>query len=194
MGRKASFDRQEKLMVAMQLFWRKGYANTAISDLVDEMQINRFSLYHSFGDKQQLYYEALNAYLTKISMPKLDLLTKSDAGWDELLAFLEGFVSIQKKDAYGCFMQNALVEHAGKDDQVLQAGGQLFDHLTLLFTKALSKAQQCKKVTDTATPDALAILIVNHMQGMRVLAKAKRLKDLEMAFETLLILLKGRAS
>ncbi len=58
MARKCNFDREEKLHQAMTLFWQKGYANTAISDLVDHLQINRFSLYNAFGDKQKLYYEA----------------------------------------------------------------------------------------------------------------------------------------
>lgn len=65
MARKANFDREEKLLVAMDVFWRKGFANTSISDLTDELNINRFSLYNTYGDKQQLYYEALDAYLKK---------------------------------------------------------------------------------------------------------------------------------
>lgn len=71
MARKSNFDREEKLREAMALFWQKGYANTAISDLVDHLKINRFSLYNAFGDKQKLYYEALDRYLTLISFPAL---------------------------------------------------------------------------------------------------------------------------
>ncbi len=65
MARKANFDRDEKLLVAMDVFWRKGFANTSISDLTDELNINRFSLYNTYGDKQQLYYEALDTYLKR---------------------------------------------------------------------------------------------------------------------------------
>lgn len=67
MARKCNFDREEKLHQAMTLFWQKGYANTAISDLVEHLQINRFSLYNAFGDKQKLYYEALDRYLNLVS-------------------------------------------------------------------------------------------------------------------------------
>ncbi|MEF1165288.1 TetR/AcrR family transcriptional regulator, partial [Vibrio parahaemolyticus] len=49
MARKANFDREEKLLVAMDVFWRKGFANTSISDLTDELNINRFSLYNTYG-------------------------------------------------------------------------------------------------------------------------------------------------
>lgn len=76
MARKANFDRDEKLLVAMDVFWRKGFANTSISDLTDELNINRFSLYNTYGDKQQLYYEALDTYLKKRSRYRHSMIWK----------------------------------------------------------------------------------------------------------------------
>ena len=52
MARSCNFDRQEKLIQAMELFWQKGFAETSIADLVEHLGINRFSLYNSFGDKE----------------------------------------------------------------------------------------------------------------------------------------------
>ena len=73
----------------MDVFWRKGFANTSISDLTDELNINRFSLYNTYGDKQQLYYEALDTYLKKVSLPSLNDLEKDDASLPELESFLK---------------------------------------------------------------------------------------------------------
>lgn len=87
MARKCNFDREEKLHQAMTLFWQKGYANTAISDLVDHLQINRFSLYNAFGDKQKLYYEALDRYLNLVSSPALKDLELESAAWPGVKAF-----------------------------------------------------------------------------------------------------------
>ncbi|MBF4400972.1 TetR/AcrR family transcriptional regulator, partial [Vibrio anguillarum] len=70
MARKSNFDREEKLIVAMDLFWKKGYSNTAISDLIDTLKINRFSLYNAYGDKKTLYYEALDKYLVSVPLPR----------------------------------------------------------------------------------------------------------------------------
>ncbi|WP_155487891.1 TetR/AcrR family transcriptional regulator, partial [Vibrio harveyi] len=97
MARKANFDRDEKLPVAMDVFWRKGFANTSISDLTDELNINRFSLYNTYGDKQQLYYEALDTYLKKVSLPSLNDLEKDDASLPELESFLKSFAELQRK-------------------------------------------------------------------------------------------------
>src|SRR5690606_7699549 len=105
MARKSNFDRDEKLVQAMELFWQKGYANTAISDLIDSLQINRFSLYNSFGDKQNLYYEALEKYLSSVSIPTLSSLENQDASLEELEQFLKQFAHMQRLNNRGCFMQ-----------------------------------------------------------------------------------------
>jgi AcrR family transcriptional regulator len=191
MARKSNFDRDEKLVQAMELFWQKGYANTAISDLIDSLQINRFSLYNSFGDKQNLYYEALEKYLSSISIPTLSSLENQDASLEELEQFLKQFAQMQRLNSRGCFMQNALVEHAGTDDTVLQKGHFLFDHLIEIISRAISNAQRQSKLRASHDPRALAQLVLTQMQGMRVLGKAKRNEDLEMALTTLLMLIKA---
>ncbi len=48
----------------MRLFWQKGYAATAISDLTQAMGIGATSLYAAFGSKEALYEETLRHYGT----------------------------------------------------------------------------------------------------------------------------------
>src|SRR4029077_11955803 len=61
-GRPRSFDRGRALERAMHVFWRQGYEATSVSDLTRAMHINPPSLYAAFGDKEQLYLEALARY------------------------------------------------------------------------------------------------------------------------------------
>ncbi len=190
MARKANFDRDEKLLVAMDVFWRKGFANTSISDLTDELSINRFSLYNTYGDKQQLYYEALTAYLKKVSLPSLSNLQKPGASLREIEEFLTSFAALQRQRNCGCFIQNALIEHAGEDDDVLRIGHSLFDHLIDIFTDAIVNAQRETIIPKTLQPTELAKFILNNMQGMRVLGKAKRYADLDTALMCLLTLIR----
>lgn len=62
-GRPRSFDRQQALQTALELFWRQGYEGTSISDLVNAIGIAPPSLYSAFGSKEQLYQEAITLYL-----------------------------------------------------------------------------------------------------------------------------------
>ncbi|MGB6292023.1 MAG: TetR/AcrR family transcriptional regulator [Vibrio anguillarum] len=193
MARKSNFDREEKLIVAMDLFWKKGYSNTAISDLIDTLKINRFSLYNAYGDKKTLYYEALDKYLVSVPLPRLAELNQTNSAFEELTAFLKEFVKLQKTSSSGCFMQNALIEHAGQDEYVLAKGQQLFDQLLAVISHALRNAQEQKQIGTLLDANQLAKLVLVQMQGIRVMGKAKRYDDINAALESLLILLKGNA-
>ena len=61
-GRPRSFDLNQALDRALQVFWRKGYEGTSLSDLTEAMGINRPSLYAAFGDKEALFRKALDRY------------------------------------------------------------------------------------------------------------------------------------
>src|SRR5579864_5306999 len=64
LGRPRAFDTEEALDRAMQVFWRKGYLGTSLSDLTDAMGINRPSLYAAFGNKKSLFRKTLARYST----------------------------------------------------------------------------------------------------------------------------------
>ena len=61
-GRPRSFDRDRALARAMEVFWTKGFEGTSIADLTAAMAINRPSLYAAFGNKEDLFAEALALY------------------------------------------------------------------------------------------------------------------------------------
>ncbi|OZI24444.1 TetR/AcrR family transcriptional regulator [Bordetella genomosp. 7] len=61
-GRPRSFNRDEALQKAMDLFWEKGYAGTSLADLTAAMGIGAPSLYGTFGSKEELFRQALDRY------------------------------------------------------------------------------------------------------------------------------------
>ena len=61
-GRPLSFDRDAALEKAMLVFWRHGYETSSITDLTGAMGITAPSLYTAFGDKKQLFLEAVRRY------------------------------------------------------------------------------------------------------------------------------------
>lgn len=61
-GRPRAFDIDEALEQALQVFWRKGYLGTSLTDLTEAMGINRPSLYATFGNKESLFRKVLDRY------------------------------------------------------------------------------------------------------------------------------------
>ena len=61
-GRPRTFDRQEALRRAMEVFWARGYEGASVGELAEAMGINRPSLYAAFGCKEALFREAVALY------------------------------------------------------------------------------------------------------------------------------------
>lgn len=63
-GRPRSFDKDEAVAKAMQLFWERGYESTSLADLKVAMgHISAASFYAAFGSKEALFREVLARYL-----------------------------------------------------------------------------------------------------------------------------------
>jgi AcrR family transcriptional regulator len=78
-GRPRAFDAEKALDSAMQVFWRKGYLGTSLSDLTDAMGINRPSLYAAFGNKKSLFRKVLQRYSKGPSVYLSEALQKPTA-------------------------------------------------------------------------------------------------------------------
>jgi AcrR family transcriptional regulator len=74
-GRPPSFDRDEALAAAMNVFWAKGYEGTTLEDLLDVMGgITAPSLYNAFGSKEELFKEAVDLYMSTIASKAAEAL------------------------------------------------------------------------------------------------------------------------
>ncbi len=61
-GRPRTFNKEQALDHALEVFWRKGYEGASICDLTAAMGINPPSLYAAFGNKEALFRQALDRY------------------------------------------------------------------------------------------------------------------------------------
>lgn len=78
-GRPREFDTERALDRATELFWRRGYEGTSLSDLTDELGITRPSLYAAFGNKEQLFRLALDRYEARAGAYRTRALQASSA-------------------------------------------------------------------------------------------------------------------
>jgi len=61
-GRPRAFDEVGALDRAIEVFWRLGYEAASMTELTQTMGINKPSLYHVFGSKEELFVRALEHY------------------------------------------------------------------------------------------------------------------------------------
>jgi len=117
MGRHKTYDRNQVLEKAMDLFWRKGYEGTHLQELVDVTGLNRFSLYKEFGGKEGLFEEAVEEYINRLQDLAV-FLRREPLGLDNVLEYIHQI--IHADFSQGCFMVNTLMQKNVVEGKIFQ--------------------------------------------------------------------------
>ncbi|MBV5261194.1 TetR/AcrR family transcriptional regulator [Synechococcus moorigangaii CMS01] len=140
-GRKLAFNRNAALERAMELFWEKGYSATGLTELLDYMGIQRQSLYNTFGNKHDLFLEAI-AYYGKIAVRQLEeRLNYSASSLDNIRnLFYQTAENAKILGCRGCFVVNAMTELAPHDPQVAALVEEIARNVEQIFIQTLDQA------------------------------------------------------
>lgn len=96
--------KQEMIDTAMNLFAKKGYEFTSMSDIAKEMNVVSGLCYRYFKSKEDLYKTALERYAKECSAPIIKLLSADYNSIEEFFdASSKYFISTDKKEKYHDF-------------------------------------------------------------------------------------------
>jgi TetR/AcrR family transcriptional repressor of nem operon len=170
MARPREFERDVVLVRAIEVFWTRGYERTTIQDLVDSMGIQRGSLYAAFGDKQQLFLEALDRYEERFYRKTLGVLSETSPVRERIARIFRGVVLDCACDSgsRGCFITNTAVALAEGDEETASRVRKNLRRVEDAFEAALSKAGE---ISARHEPRAIARFLTNALQGLRVLSR-----------------------
>jgi TetR/AcrR family transcriptional regulator, transcriptional repressor for nem operon len=175
MGRAKQFDRHAALDQAMEVFWARGYHATSIQDLVDQLGVNRQSLYDTFGGKDELFRAVLERYRTLQGLPMRRSLERDGPIGDVLREFFDVVIGyLMKNEGKGCLMANTTTELAMHDDQIFKLCSANARELEAAFTGLMARAQEKKEIGTDRSALQLARFLVNTLNGLAVTAKATR--------------------
>ncbi|WP_329058056.1 TetR/AcrR family transcriptional regulator [Amycolatopsis sp. NBC_01480] len=175
-GRPREFDKGKALERALELFWSRGYGATSIQDLVDALAVERGSLYGTFGDKRRFYLEAVRLYWevyerrltvtldTAPLLPALREILTHPARLDELISDV-GMPN-------GCLVGNTTAELVPHDSEATEIVVRSYRRFTDIVTDALRRAQAAGEVTESASPEAQAQLLLYVVQGLSLVSRA----------------------
>ena len=172
MPRTKAFDTDEALDRALRIFWRNGYEGTSMQDLVDGMQINRASLYDTFGNKETLYLAALQQYQRQNQEQVQQLLTRHSsvrAALDELLeTMIQG--SLNDPEKKGCFVVNATTGLANRYEEVNRLVCDNEQQMAYTFADLIKRGQEQGEIGGDRDARTLSSYLFASLQGLRVLA------------------------
>ncbi|AFL86757.1 transcriptional regulator [Terriglobus roseus DSM 18391] len=179
MGRPREFDIDTAIKTATELFWRKGYEGTSLTDLTGAMGITAPSFYFAFGNKEKLFRVVIEQYHEK-QLELLESALREPTVRGVAEKFLYGYADVLTGPSHapGCLALNSSLPSA-EDDAVRAWLADLRGELTIRLRKRFAKARGTVELPMNAEPDALARYIAVTASGLAVEAQsgAKR-KDL----------------
>lgn len=174
MARKKEFDEDELLQKATDLFWRKGYNATSAQDIVDELKINRSSLYNTYSDKKTLFQKALKKYQEQQTNSLIDTLNKAEDPEKAIKQVFDDLVKESNADAAakGCFMVNTAVEIAGQDREIGLMVHSNNKSVEDALTAIIEKGQKMGQFSTRNTARAYARFLFGSVNALRVIARS----------------------
>ncbi|MEL6350088.1 MAG: TetR/AcrR family transcriptional regulator [Myxococcota bacterium] len=172
MPRRKAFDPDHALDRAMELFWQRGYDGASMSDLLEHMGISRQSLYDTFGDKPQLFQQALDRYARRNVSAMLYELEQPDAGADALRAFFRRLpdILLSFPERRACLMVNTMVDRGPTADTTDVVAAHRM-RLIRAFRAALFQASR-QGLRLPMPPATLAAALVAQAMGITVASRA----------------------
>ncbi|NUP28099.1 MAG: TetR/AcrR family transcriptional regulator [Nocardia sp.] len=181
MARPRNFDQEQVVDAATLQFRRAGLHATSAEDLCRATGLGRSSLYNTFGSKDELFAQCLEAYLGRTLARTEEIIGDPDRGVVERIEMLLRAVAVEEAERIaagaprGCLAVNAVTEladdpdHAGSIERI---GRDTTARLALLAA-VLRVGQSTGEVTTSVSAEGLAAFVNSAVAGLRVSSQGR---------------------
>jgi len=172
MPRPRSFNPDEVLQIATDLFWEKGYFNASVDELVRQSGVAKYGIYGTFGTKRELFKKALQHYAAERHRDIQAPIRRAEAALPEIQEFFSRALDMITGDdrRRGCLMVNTGLELGLRDDEFKNFVRDFFDETESVVAACLDRAVASKQIDPGGDTPALAAYLVNEFRTMLMLA------------------------
>lgn len=175
-GRPRSFDVDQALDRAVEVFWKHGFQDASLQELTQAMGLSKPSLYAAFGDKEALYLKTLERYVGLLIVRHATHLNEEPDGRRAVAGFLRSVATMLADPALpgGCFIINGTADCGGSSvpasvEHALREALRGTEHMVY---QRLLQAQGDGQLPPGMTPESLAALFGSLVAGLAVMAKS----------------------
>tara|TARA_R110002096_G_scaffold101547_4_gene224554 strand:+ start:8615 stop:9214 length:600 start_codon:yes stop_codon:yes gene_type:complete len=174
MVRTRTFDPSAALTEAVNLFASKGYSETSMEDIVKATGVSRYGLYGTFGNKRELFEQALDRYSETMGKQAFLRLLEPDASLEHIRKIFRERVSEMccEDETKGCLFIHTAMELAPKDDDLRDVLQRFMRRMSKLFAVGLDSAKARGEVRDSLDVNAAGDLLTSTMFGLVVLGRS----------------------
>lgn len=189
MARSIEFDYDRAIDRATRLFWKKGYSNTSLRDLLKVMGIGEGSFYNTVKSKKHLYLECLKHYNDTVSRRRLAALLSKPSIRQGIRAFFKTVLDEldDPKTPPVCLLSGSLSSDVLAERDLQRSVVRDMKAFSGQFVERLEFARQSGELPRDFNAEVAAQVLVTYLQGLfRVIRVLQSRAELERQIDALL--------
>jgi TetR/AcrR family transcriptional repressor of nem operon len=174
MVRTRAFNPSDALSRAVEVFSSKGYSETSMDDLVKATGVSRYGLYGTFGNKRELFEQALDRYADGMGRKSFLRLLEPDASLAHIRAIFEERIDAMSRsgEKRGCMLSHTAMELAPHDKEIEGVLQKFLRRMSKAFSIGLEAAKSRGEVRAELDVMAAGEFLTGALFGLAVLARA----------------------
>lgn len=176
MARPRSFDTEAFLDQSLEVFWRRGFAATSMTDIYEATGLGASSIYAFVKDKNDLFRCVFKRYSDGFRTT----IPTDVSGAAAIHRWLGHFAGALADDPVrkGCLIGNTIMERFAHTDETLALARGLVDEVRGWFQQQIESGQQHGDVRRDVDPAAAANALAATTLGLMAMARAQTSRDM----------------
>jgi len=169
MARKIAFDYDRALDRAMSLFWKNGYAETGLRDLLKVMGIREGSFYNTLKSKKQLYLSCLQRYEDTVVRRRFEAVASAPTAAAGIRAFFDSVLDClddPKTPSRLCMVAAMATSEVLSEADLRKRAERSLKDLETLLQERLSRDQSKGSLPSSLDSQTIALMITTYVQGL----------------------------
>jgi len=173
MVRTRTFDPSAALSAAVDLFASKGYADTSMEDIVKATGVSRYGIYGTFGNKRELFEQALERFAEGMGKQSFLRLLEPDASLDHIRKIFDERIADMccSEEHKGCLFIHTAMQLAPEDDELRDVLKKFMKRMSKAFAIGLESAKARGEVRADLDSVAAGESLTSTMFGLAVLGR-----------------------
>ena len=174
MVRTRTFDPATALSRAVEVFAAKGYSETSMDDIVRATGVSRYGLYGTFGNKRELFEEALEKYADSMGRRLYLRLLEPDASIEHIRAIFDDRIEAMSASGanQGCMIAQTAMELAPHDPEMREVMQKFLGRMSKAFSIGLESARARGEIRPSLDLKAGGEFLTGAVFGLGILARA----------------------
>lgn len=166
MARLREFIPEERLVLARDLFWEKGFSATSMDDLVKATGLVRSSIYTTYGDKRALFILCLQNYFSFVEHDNALAIAAQTSPKLKLEKLIGRVLIRTMKSGQACMGVKSSFELGLKDPEIGTILQQAVEKNINVYTQLIDQAKAAGELSQQVHAGELAAIIQCFVTGI----------------------------